>query len=52
MVCPGRARWSAPLILLLVLGDAQAAALQGAPTATHVPAVTGPIPVTGCGTAS
>ena len=25
MVCPGRVRWSAPLILLLVIGGTQAA---------------------------
>ena len=42
----GRVRWSAPLVLLLIITGAQAAAPQGAPAATPVPAVTGPIPVT------
>ena len=46
MECVGRVRWSAPLVLLLILGGAQAAAPQGASPATPVPAVTGPIPVT------
>ena len=46
MVCPRRVRWSAPLVLLLILGGAQAAASQGAPAATLIPTVTGPIPVT------
>lgn len=46
MECTGRVRWSAPLVLLLILGGAQTAAPQGAPPATPVPAVTGPIPVT------
>lgn len=42
----GRTRWSAPLVLLLVLGGAQAAAPQGAPMVVPIPNVTGPIPVT------
>ena len=42
----GRARRSAPLVLLLIIGGAQAAAPQDAPAATPVPSVTGPIPVT------
>ncbi len=46
MECIGRVRWSAPLVLLLILGGAQAAAPQGTPPATPVPTVTGPIPVT------
>ena len=46
MECIGCVRWSAPLVLLLILGGAQAAAPQSAPTAITVPAVTGPIPVT------
>ncbi len=46
MECPGHVRWSAPLVLLLIIGGAQAASPQGAPAATPIPAVSGPIPVT------
>jgi hypothetical protein len=42
----GQVRWSAPLVLLLIIGGAQVAAPQGTPAATPIPTVTGPIPVT------
>ena len=46
MLCLRCARWSAPLVLLLIIGGAQPAAPQGVPAATPIPSFTGPIPVT------